>query len=337
LEKFSKKVINWYLQNKRDLPWRNTRDAYKIWLSEIILQQTRVEQGLPYYEKFVAAFPTIKDLAKAPQDKVMKLWQGLGYYSRARNLQFAAQWVMSEHKGKFPKEYNEIIKMKGVGEYTAAAIASFAYDLPHPVLDGNVYRILSRIFGIHDAIDSSAGKKKFMEKLHELLPVQEAANFNQSIMEFGAIQCVPKNPKCDECIFKNECYAFANEKIELLPIKEKKLIKKDRHFYYLISSDGENTIIKKRADKDIWHSLYEFPLFEKPIETKEKIIYQSEIQKHLLTHQNIYFQFTVVKVKSLKPKKDEVLVPLTQLEEFAFPKIMHDFIAKKLNLYLPIK
>jgi len=335
LEKFSKKVINWYLQNKRDLPWRNTRDAYKIWLSEIILQQTRVEQGLPYYEKFVAAFPTIKDLANAPQDKVMKLWQGLGYYSRARNLQFAAQWVMSEHKGKFPKEYNEIIKMKGVGEYTAAAIASFAYDLPHPVLDGNVYRILSRIFGIHDAIDSSAGKKKFMEKLHELLPVQEAANFNQSIMEFGAIQCVPKNPKCDECIFKNECYAFANEKIELWPIKEKKLIKKDRHFYYLISSDGENTIIKKRADKDIWHSLYEFPLFEKPIATKEKIIFQSEIQKHLLTHQNIYFQFTVVKVKSLKPKKDEVLVPLTQLEEFAFPKIMHDFIAKKLNLYLP--
>ena len=277
MEKFSKKVINWYLQNKRDLPWRNTRDAYKIWLSEIILQQTRVEQGLPYYEKFVAAFPTIKDLANAPQDKVMKLWQGLGYYSRARNLQFAAQWVMSEHKGKFPKEYNEIIKMKGVGEYTAAAIASFAYDLPHPVLDGNVYRILSRIFGIHDAIDSSAGKKKFMEKLHELLPVQEAANFNQSIMEFGAIQCVPKNPKCDECIFKNECYAFANEKIELLPIKEKKLIKKDRHFYYLISSDGENTIIKKRADKDIWHSLYEFPLFEKPIETKEKIIYQAAV------------------------------------------------------------
>ncbi len=335
MEKFSKKIIGWYLKNKRDLPWRNTRDAYEIWLSEIILQQTRVEQGMPYYEKFVVAFPKIKDLANAPEDKVMKLWQGLGYYSRARNLQFAAKWVMNEHNGIFPKEYAEILKMKGVGEYTAAAIASFAYDLPHPVLDGNVYRILSRIFGIHDAIDSSAGKKKFMEKLHELLPVKEAANFNQSIMEFGAMQCVPKNPKCDECIFKNECYALANDTIELLPIKEKKLIKKDRHFYYLIPSDGKNTIIRKRSDKDIWHSLYEFQLFENPIETKEKIIYQSEIQKHLLTHQNIYFQFTVVKVKALKPHKDQLLVPLKNLQEYAFPKIMHDFIAKKLNLYLP--
>ena len=335
MEKFSKKVINWYLQNKRDLPWRNTRDAYKIWLSEIILQQTRVEQGLPYYEKFVSAFPSINDLAKAPEDKVMKLWQGLGYYSRARNLHFAAKWVMTEHKGKFPKEYAQILKMKGVGEYTAAAIASFAYDLPHPVLDGNVYRILSRIFGIHDAIDSSTGKKIFMQKLHELLPPSEAANFNQSIMEFGAVQCVPKNPNCQDCIFKSDCYAHLNDKIDLLPIKEKKLVKKDRHFYYLISSDGKNTIIRKRNDKDIWHSLYEFPLFEKPIQSKEKIIYQSEVQKHLLTHQNIYFQFTVVKVKSLKAKGDELIVPLKDLEEYAFPKIMHDFISKKLNLYLP--
>lgn len=334
---FSKKIINWYLQNKRDLPWRNTRDAYKIWLSEIILQQTRVEQGLPYYEKFVEAFPTIKDLALAPEDKVMKLWQGLGYYSRARNLHFTAKTILKEYKGVFPKEYDQVIKLKGVGTYTAAAIASFAFDAPYPVLDGNVFRIMSRIYGIHDAIDSSTGKKKFMQKLHELMPVKDAAAFNQAVMEFGALQCIPKNPNCNECIFKKECYAYANDKIELLPIKEKKLVKKDRHFFYLISSDGKNTIIQKRSDKDIWHSLYEFPVFEKQIEAKEKILFQSEIQKHVLTHQNIYYQFTVVKVKILKAQNTQIIVPLKQLEDFAFPKIMHDFIAKKLNLYLPFK
>jgi len=334
---FSKKIINWYLQNKRDLPWRNTRDAYKIWLSEIILQQTRVEQGLPYYEKFVEAFPTIKDLALAPEDKVMKLWQGLGYYSRARNLHFTAKTILKEYKGVFPKEYDQIIKLKGVGTYTAAAIASFAFDAPYPVLDGNVFRIMSRIYGIHDAIDSSTGKKKFMQKLHELMPVKDAAAFNQAVMEFGALQCIPKNPNCNECILKKECYAYANDKIELLPIKEKKLVKKDRHFFYLISSDGKNTIIQKRSDKDIWHSLYEFPVFEKQIEAKEKILFQSEIQKHVLTHQNIYYQFTVVKVKILKAQNTQIIVPLKQLEDFAFPKIMHDFIAKKLNLYLPFK
>ena len=332
---FSKKIINWYLQNKRDLPWRNTRDPYKIWLSEIILQQTRIEQGLPYYEKFVGTFPSISDLANAPEDKVMKLWQGLGYYSRARNLHFTAKTIAKEYKGQFPSEHANILKLKGIGDYTAAAIASFAFDAPYPVLDGNVFRIISRIYGIHDAIDSGTGKKIFMKKLHELMPPKEVASFNQAIMEFGALQCVPKNPKCTGCIFKNECYALANDKIDMLPIKEKKLVKKDRHFFYLISSDGKNTIIQKRSDKDIWHSLYEFPVFEKQIKPRGKILFRSEIQKHLLTHQNIYYQFTIELTKVLKAEKGQIIVELSQLEDYAFPKIMHDFIAKKLNLYLP--
>ncbi|MCX6182355.1 MAG: A/G-specific adenine glycosylase [Bacteroidetes bacterium] len=342
---FSEKLISWYHQNKRELPWRNTRDPYKIWLSEIILQQTRVEQGLPYYQKFIAAFPTVVSLAKAKEDEVLKLWQGLGYYSRARNLQHAAKSVATDFKGKFPSEYKDILSLKGVGEYTAAAIASFSYDLPYPVLDGNVFRVISRVYGFHEAIDSSIGKKKFIEHLHTLIPHKDPASFNQAIMEFGAMHCTPKNPDCNACIFKSECYAANNDKVDLLPVKEKKIVKRDRYFYYKVSLDSEkNILIQKRKGKDIWEGMYEFPNVESPVQldnplkelniNKKELLSFSEIQKHLLTHQNIYFSFYVV--KAISSKKD-LWVSAEKLLEYPVPKIIQDFIHKTLNLYLPHK
>ncbi len=343
---FSKKLISWYHQNKRDLPWRHTRNPYKIWLSEIILQQTRVEQGLPYYEKFVSTFPNVVSLAKAKEDEVLKLWQGLGYYSRARNLHHAAKSVANDFKGKFPSEYKDILSLKGVGEYTAAAIASFSYDLPYPVLDGNVFRVISRIYGFHEAIDSPAGKKKFIEHLQTLIPHDDAASFNQAIMEFGAMHCTPKNPNCVNCIFKSQCYAAKNDKVDLLPIKEKKIIKRDRYFYYTVSIDSKkNILIQKRKGKDIWEGMYEFPNIESPVKldnpikelsiNKKDLLSFTEIQKHLLTHQNIYFSFYVVKGEP--SSKKELWVSAEKLMEYPVPKIIQDFIHKKLNLYLPHK
>lgn len=343
---FSEKLISWYHQNKRDLPWRNTRNPYKIWLSEIILQQTRVEQGLPYYEKFIAAFPDVVSLAKAKEDTILKLWQGLGYYSRARNLHHAAKSVATDFKGKFPNEYKDILSLKGIGEYTAAAIASFSYDLPYPVLDGNVFRVISRIYGFHEAIDSSTGKKKFIEQLQKLIPHKDPASFNQAIMEFGAMYCAPKNPNCGSCIFKSQCYAFTNNKVDLLPIKEKKIVKRDRHFYYKVSINAKNnTLIQKRKGKDIWKGMYEFPNIESPLKlenpikelaiNKKDLLFFTEAQKHLLTHQNIYFSFYVVKSKVAS--KQELWVNAKELMEYPVSKIIQDFIHKKLNLYLPHK
>ncbi|MFM7021631.1 MAG: A/G-specific adenine glycosylase [Flavobacteriales bacterium] len=340
---FSAKLISWYHQNKRDLPWRNTRDPYKIWLSEIILQQTRVEQGLPYYEKFVTAFPDVVALANAKEDVVMKQWQGLGYYSRARNLHSAAKMVVTNFKGTFPSDHKNILKLKGVGEYTAAAIASFSFDLPYPVLDGNVFRVISRIYGFHEAIDSNTGKRKFMDHLHTLIPKNDPAAFNQAIMEFGALYCTPKNPDCSSCIFKNECYAFKNDKVEVLPYKEKKIVKRDRYFYYKVSIDAQNRIlIQKRENKDIWQGMYEFPHLEtaekidQPLKAlhinKKDVLFFSETEKHLLTHQNIYFSFYVVKINS---GNKGMWVTHEELKELPVPKIIADFIRKKLNLYLP--
>ena len=220
---FAKRLIKWYNFNKRELPWRSTSDPYKIWLSEIILQQTQVNQGLSYYLKFVEEFQTVKDLAKAPADKVMKLWQGLGYYSRARNLHEAAKNIVNEHKGEFPKAYEDIRALKGVGDYTAAAIASIAYNLPYAVVDGNVYRVLSRIFGIETPIDSTSGKKEFNELANELLTKKNPADYNQAIMEFGALYCRPKNPDCTNCIFNDKCEAYRLNKINLLPVKSKNM------------------------------------------------------------------------------------------------------------------
>jgi A/G-specific adenine glycosylase len=260
---FSNSLINWYLNNKRDLPWRNTDNPYNIWLSEIMLQQTRVAQGLPYYLDFISTFPTVFDLAKAPEEKVLKHWQGLGYYSRARNLHYTAKYVANELKGEFPNNYKDLLKLKGIGEYTAAAIASFSHNEAVPVVDGNVFRVLSRYFDIETDISLATAKKEFSELALELMPKNDPATFNQAIMEFGALQCVPKSPDCKNCIFNSSCAALQKKKVQYLPVKLKKVKISYRFFNYIVFEDDKlNTLIQKRDQKGIWQNLYEFPLIE---------------------------------------------------------------------------
>ncbi len=254
--------MEWYLPERRPMPWKSEKDPYLIWLSEVILQQTRVEQGMPYYLRFKNKYPSIEALAKTPEDEVMKLWQGLGYYSRAKNLHRTANFIAEELKGVFPDSYSEILKLKGVGAYTAAAVASFAFGLPHAVVDGNVYRVLARIFGIDDPVGSSGGKRKFSTLANELLDKNNPANYNQAILDFGAIQCTPKSPDCTNCPFNDRCYAYQNDKIDSLPVKSKKRARKTRYFNYLVLITGEKVVIHKRTAKDIWQNLYEFPLVE---------------------------------------------------------------------------
>ena len=269
---FSKTLIHWYIQYKRDLPWRNDTNPYTIWLSEIMLQQTRVAQGLPYYVRFTSAFPTVFDLANASEEAVLKLWQGLGYYSRARNLHQTSQYIAFELNGEFPKCYSELLKLKGIGEYTAAAIASFSYNEKVPVVDGNVYRVLSRYFGVETDIASTGAKKEFTALAQELIPNDKANIFNQAIMEFGALQCVPKNPNCENCVFNDSCVALQKKKVGQLPVKSKKIKVTNKYFNYLVFLDeNANTIISKRTQKGIWHNLYEFPV----IETNEEVGFET--------------------------------------------------------------
>lgn len=313
---FSKALLQWYLQNKRDLPWRNTTNPYHIWLSEIMLQQTRVAQGLPYFLRFIDAFPTIFDLAKAHEEQVLKLWQGLGYYSRARNLHKTAQQIAFEFDGVFPNNFLNLLKLKGIGEYTAAAIASFSFNESVPVVDGNVFRVLSRYFDIGTDISSSAAKKEFTALANELLPKGSANLFNQAIMEFGALQCVPKNPDCENCVLNQSCLALQRKKVAQLPVKLKKTKVTKRYFNYLIFiDDNQNTLIQKRTDKGIWHNLYEFPLIEtENPETDEVILKLIQSQKiitnplqdenivaseriiHKLSHQHLNIKFWKVAV-----------------------------------------
>src|SRR5690606_34778677 len=260
---FSQKLIKWYETNQRNLPWRATDDAYKIWLSEIILQQTRVQQGLPYYEKFILAFPTIYDLAKASEDEVLKLWEGLGYYSRARNMHFTAKYIVAELDGKFPNNFTDLLQLKGVGNYTAAAIASFAFKEAVAAVDGNVYRVLARIFGIKDDIMTNQAKKIFQSLANELIPKNQPDTFNQAIMDFGSMVCKPKQPLCEECFMQEECYAFRNNEITNLPVKSKKIKVKKRFFHFLLLENADkNIVIEQRSDNDIWKNLYQIPLIE---------------------------------------------------------------------------
>jgi A/G-specific adenine glycosylase len=272
---FSEEIIGWYSRNKRDLPWRNTTDAYKVWLSEIILQQTRVAQGIPYYNKFTKHYPTVNDLAKAPQDEILKLWQGLGYYSRARNMHAAAQTIVNDYKGQFPNSYSEILKLKGVGKYTAAAIASIAFNEAVAVVDGNVYRVLARYFGIEEPIDTGKGQKLFFDLANELILKKQPATFNQAMMEFGALYCTPKNPDCTNCIFANSCKAYANNTVQQLPIKANKTKIKKRYFNYLFFDKPRSAFLQQRIKGDIWEGLYEFPL----IETDEEISLKTVLAK----------------------------------------------------------
>jgi len=342
---FSNLLIKWYLQKKRDLPWRNTINPYLIWLSEIMLQQTRVAQGMPYFLSFTTAFPTVFDLAKANEEQVLKLWQGLGYYSRARNLHKTAQFVANELDGIFPDNYKDLLQLKGVGEYTAAAIASFSYNEVIPVVDGNVFRVLSRYFDIETDIAAASAKKEFAALAFELMPKEQPAIFNQAIMEFGALQCVPKSPNCGICIFNENCTALQKKKVDQLPVKSKKLKVRKRYFNYLVVTDElGNTIIQKRTAKGIWHNLYEFPLIETDKEEDfdciaEQIqndffkgnsilsVTESNEQSivHKLSHQHLYIKFWEVKIEGIIANG----IDAKNLKTFPFPIVIHNFIERE--------
>lgn len=343
---FSNSLIQWYLKNKRDLPWRNTQNPYHIWLSEIMLQQTRVAQGMPYFYSFTDSFPTVFDLASADEEKVLKLWQGLGYYSRARNLHKTAQHIAFDLNGIFPDNYKDLLKLKGVGEYTAAAIASFSYDEAVPVVDGNVFRVLSRYFDVETDIASSGAKKEFTALAGELMPKDNPAIFNQAIMEFGALQCVPKNPNCEICVLNSGCLALKYNKVGELPVKLKKTKVRNRYFNYLVFSDeNQDLIIRKRTEKGIWHNLYEFPLIE--TETDSDILSVFELirenygQKneildikplnqsriiHKLSHQHLHIRFFKIQVKGFL----EDAISYESMISYPFPIVIHNFIEKDL-------
>lgn len=339
---FSNSLIHWYLQNKRDLPWRNTINPYSIWLSEIMLQQTRVVQGLPYFLSFSEAFPTIFDLANADEEQVLKMWQGLGYYSRARNLHATAKHIAFELNGDFPSSYKELLKLKGVGEYTAAAIASFSYNEPVAVLDGNVFRVLSRYFNVDSDISLPKTKIEFQQLAQELLLKENPALFNQAIMEFGALQCVPKNPDCNSCVLNSSCAALHYKKVSELPVKTKKTKVTNRYLNYLILKDsGNNFVVQKREGKGIWENLYEFPMLETPAllsvnevigqiksmrfsnkKPLEIMVLHNEIILHKLSHQHLYIRFFELHFASKLPSSK----PFTEIEKLPFPIVIHNFM-----------
>ena len=308
---FITEIIGWYQQNKRDLPWRNTSDPYIIWLSEIILQQTRVEQGMPYFHRFAERFPTVSDFAGADEEEILKLWQGLGYYSRGRNMHHTAQLVMEQHAGYFPRKYDELIKLKGVGEYTAAAISSFSSNEAKAVVDGNVFRLLSRYFGIHEPINSGKAKKIFTDLANEIIDKNQPGLSNQAIMEFGSLQCRPKNPLCESCVLRLSCQAYNEELTSTLPIKIKKVAVRNRFFNYVIAIKNKQILFSKRTGDDIWQNLYEFPLIESAhAVSSNEILRSSEFQnlfgenarirsehgpvKHLLSHQRIQVRYIFI-------------------------------------------
>jgi len=339
-------LIDWYEDHKRDLPWRHTTDPYKIWLSEIILQQTRVVQGMSYYEAFVSNYPTVADLAKATQDEVLTLWKGLGYYSRARNLHYTAQYIMEHHDGVFPTAYKDILALKGIGKYTAAAISSFAYKGVYPVVDGNVLRVITRLYGITDAIDAPATIKRIYEISDALIDGDRPDQYNQAIMEFGAMQCTAKSPNCMYCPFAEVCEARAQGLIDQIPYKAKKVKRSSRYFHYLIVEDGEQTIVQRREKKDIWQGLYQFPLIETDsddILKMEHIVDQadikvrdselleiSEVSSQKLTHRDVYARFYHLAVSDIQSviKNGYLLVDQKKVSNFALPKVIDAYLSE---------
>lgn len=341
---FTEQLLKWHFEeNKRELPWKDEKDPYKIWLSEIILQQTRAEQGRPYYERFISQYPNIHLLAQAPEDEVFRLWQGLGYYNRCRNLLTAARTISQDLQGKFPDTYENILTLKGVGSYTAAAIASFAYNLPHAVLDGNVYRVLSRYFGVDTPIDSSRGQVSFQQLANQLLDTAQPAAFNQAIMDFGASVCKPKDPSCVICPLESKCIAFKKALVSLLPVKEKKLIVKERHFHYFVLCHKDEVYLQRRTAKDIWQSLYEFfliesaenyqehPSWNKMASSAQVIPTESVFQnRQRLTHQIIISHFYIVTLQK-KPASPNngIWIRRALIKNYAFPKTILSFLNRK--------
>lgn len=343
-EIFSRILIDWYKLNKRNLPWRHTKDPYRIWISEIILQQTRVVQGYEYFVRFMEHYPNVNLLAAAESDEVMKLWQGLGYYSRARNLHEAAKSIAAA--GEFPKTYEGVRALKGVGDYTAAAICSFAYNLPYAVVDGNVYRVLSRWMGIDTPIDSSEGKKLFAALAQELLDKEEPGLYNQAIMDFGALQCTPSSPDCLFCPLAESCVARKNGRVGQLPVKQHKTKITNRYFNYIYVRAGAFTFINRRNDKDIWKNLYELPLVETSRELSEEEFY-ADVEakalfaegeeplfrclkkkvKHVLSHRIIYANFYEVTLpEDTRSFNQYIKIPVAKLEQYAVPRLIHQFL-----------
>ncbi|MBN3581418.1 A/G-specific adenine glycosylase [Algoriphagus aestuarii] len=340
---FSHQILIWYGLNPRELPWRGTKNPYKIWLSEIILQQTRVAQGMPYYHKFVKNYPTVKDLALAPEEEVLRLWQGLGYYSRARNLHSCAKYIHFELGGKFPETYTGLLKLKGVGSYTASAISSFAFGEAKAVVDGNVFRVLARYFGIETDIASSKGKKEFETLADQLIPIDQPGEYNQAIMDFGSRQCTPTNPDCSTCPLSQNCFAYSQNLVKELPVKIKKLKIKERNLHYYVIKCGDEWVWKKRGSGDIWEGLFDFPLFEKEkvndpyhfesLEGKEFQAFDKKY-RHILSHQKLNATFSQVEIPKKNyekladwcEKQGFLLVNEEKIDYLAKPKLIVNFL-----------
>lgn len=340
---FSDEITQWYHNNKRDLPWRNTTDAYVIWLSEIILQQTRVEQGMPYFYRFLERYPNVAAFAAAHEDDILKLWQGLGYYSRGRNMLTTARLVNEQYKGAFPNQYEQLIKLKGIGEYTASAISSFAANEAKAVVDGNVYRVLARYFGISEPINSTKGKKLFQETANSILNHDHAGLHNQAMMELGAIICKPKSPACGICPVNTGCYAFLNNATTQLPVKLKTVKVRERYLNYILITDGDKVLMNKRGMKDIWANMYDLPLIETSEmldpyevlqlrETRDLFGDEAEIIEvsgpitHILTHQRLKVNFIILKSKGIKLKQEWFYTEVENLKNLAMPQIIFIFL-----------
>jgi len=334
-------IESWFNANKRDLPWRENKSAYKTWLSEIILQQTRVAQGLPYFQKFLKNYPSIKDFAMAQEDELLNLWQGLGYYSRCRNMHKAAKQIMEEFDGIFPSNSKELKKLKGVGDYTAAAIASINFNEKIGVVDGNVYRVLSRVFNIDIPIDSSQGKKHFQGLANTLIQDSDSpGNYNQGLMEIGAIICKPRNPNCEDCPLLNNCESARTNLWENLPVKSRKIKVKVRYFDFIVAENGNELILEKRTQKDIWQNLYQFPL----IESKNKNLEDSTIlkkypkakilgfedKKHKLTHQDIRARIWHLKIDNLDKilESEQFISAIKNTTTYGFPILLDNYLNK---------
>lgn len=339
---FTQTLTSWYSINKREMPWRTTKDPYKIWLSEVILQQTQIKQGLPYYTLFLESFPTVFDLASASEEKVLKHWQGLGYYSRARNLHKTAQYIAEDLNGEFPENYKDLMQLKGVGDYTASAIASICFDEATAVVDGNVYRVLSRYFGIHTPINSTKGIKEFKTIAQKFIDKNNPGDYNQAIMEFGAIQCQPRNPVCEVCPLQMSCAAYNENRVEMLPVKLNKLKVKKKYFNYIVClSDDGRTTLHQRKGKGIWQNLYQFPLIEssKSLSYKElmkdekftallnnesqetRLFNESDIV-HKLSHQHLHTKFWIVNLKQIQGET----IPTADIKNYPVPILISNFI-----------
>jgi A/G-specific adenine glycosylase len=341
---FARYLLDWFEDHERPLPWKNLSDPYLIWISEIILQQTRAEQGRPYFERFREAFPTLKDLAETPEEQVLRLWQGLGYYSRARNLHATAKFLQSETHGVFPNDYASIRALRGVGDYTAAAITSFAFGLPYAVVDGNVHRVLARVFGIDAVPVSSQGKKQFASLAQQLLDAQRPADYNQAIMDFGAALCTPAKPACEACPFQTHCVAYQQNRIGELPAKKPRSLKRDRYFNFLLLEEGEHLLLEQRQGKDIWKGLFQLPLVEtpEPLEQPKGLLPLAGLPEHgidlaaatpiftqrqTLSHQHIHAQVWHYRQTAVPGEVPApyLRVPLTEVGQYALPRVLHTF------------